>query len=78
MTDEIKVWHLVTPPKPLISKRDFVLTNIFLELGNDTFAIVDNSIETDIPVAESAVRGDIMIELMLFEPAAGDSSRCHL
>jgi hypothetical protein len=69
--------HGKTKPKGLVSSRDMILFSAYLDLGNDTYAMVSHSVESDIPVPADHVRCDMKLAINLFQPAAGDANRCH-
>jgi hypothetical protein len=40
------------------------------------YAIVSSSVDSEIPVPEDHVRGEMKLSVQLFEPVADDANRC--
>jgi hypothetical protein len=57
------VYHFYAKPKGPTSPRDMVVFFCFLTLSEDTFAIVGNSVESDIPVPPDHIRGEMKLNL---------------
>ena len=77
LNDEVHLWYAKSKKIGPIDPRDFAICSVYLNLGNDTFAIVQNSVDSDIPVPEGTTRADCKIFVHLLEPASGDSARTH-
>ena len=77
LNEDVQVWYAQSKPIGPMQARDFVLCSCYLDLGNDTIAIVQNSVDSDIPVPEGTTRADCKVFVHLLEPASGDASRTH-
>jgi hypothetical protein len=56
-----------------------IASGIYLELGNDTYAMIGTSIDDpEFPAPEGKVQAQLHMGLNLFEPVAGDVNRTHL
>jgi hypothetical protein len=77
--DDAKLYFITAREKGIVSSRTFLVGGIFLDLGNDTFAIVGTSVEDPaFPNPEGKVRGEVRLSVTLYEPAAGDANRAHV
>jgi hypothetical protein len=64
-------------PKGPVDARDTVAFNAYLDLGDNVYAIVSTSVDSDRPVPADTVRAEMKIALHLFEPVAGNAERTH-
>jgi hypothetical protein len=77
--EDVRLYHVITKDKGVVNGRSFLGSACFLDLGNDTIAVVGNSLEDPaFPCPEGKVRGEIKLAITLYEPAAGDATRTHI
>ena len=69
----------VKSPVPGISPRDSLYFSLLLDVGEDSFALIDTSVEADeYPPVPGYVRSILKYSLHVFEPMEDDPSRTHL
>jgi hypothetical protein len=79
LNEDVAIYQVLTKPHGVVSGRQLLVSAVYLDLGNSTYAIVGVSIDDpDYPCPEGKVRGELRMGLNLFEPAAGDTNRTHM
>ena len=76
--DDARIGYSASKARGPVSAREGVIFTTWLSFGEETYAIISHSIDSDIPVAPNHIRGDMQLVLHLFEPLAGDATKtCH-
>jgi hypothetical protein len=80
INDDVCVFRPVTKAKGIVDGRYMTVGGCFLDLGNNTYAMVGSSLDDDSEFEAPAgkVKGELKLSVSLYEPAAGDANRTHL
>jgi hypothetical protein len=79
LNDDVSIYHGITKNKGPVDGRSLIVSSIFLDLGNNTFAVVGSSVEDEsIALPGGKVRGEVILGVALYEPVAGDATRTHV
>lgn len=69
----------VKSPVPGISPRDTLYFSLLLDVGEDSYALIDTSVEAEeVPVVPGYVRSILKYSLHVFEPMEDDPGKTHL
>ena len=73
------VYSKVKSPVPGISPRDVLYFSLLLDVGEDSFALIDTSVQADeFPPTAGYVRSVLKYSLHVFEPMDDDPEKTHL
>ena len=78
IAENVKIVHSKIKGKGPVSGRDLVTISLLFEIEAGTQVIVTTSIDHDIPAEEGVTRADLVVDMVMIEPVAGDAKRAHM
>lgn len=73
----MQIHHVAISPKGPVSGREGHSVCVYLELAEDTYAMVNTSIDAGGEIRPNYVESGLLV-VTLFEPVVDDTNRCHL